>query len=125
MNKFVGGNEIYGLRTVNCGEIYEFDICDPINPMRNMMLEILRPEKHNPYAQIVCYYLWDTTKCAKIEITVYKLDDGTVGSEIYYFKNQSATQHYRSSNHPNFVKLPKKYQSLIKYIQQGFNEIYN
>ena len=88
MYTYIGGNEIYGLHTVNCGEIIKLDTCDLVNPMRELILEVLRPEKHNPNAQIICYYLWDVEKMNKIELTVYRLSDGTMGSEIYHFKNK-------------------------------------
>ena len=124
MFKPIQGNEIYGLRTVNCGELYEFNVCDPVNPMRNLILEILKPEKHNPHAQIACYYLWDTDKCNKIELTIYRLDDGTIGSEIYYFKSRTELQHHRSYNYPNFNKLPKKYSRIISYLRHYFIEFF-
>lgn len=120
----IEGKDIYGLRTVNCGEICEFDACDPINPMRSLILEVLRPEKHNPHAQIICYYLWDTDKCTKIELTIYRRDDGTIGSEIYHFKNRNELQHHKSSNYENFIKLPKKYVKIIEYLKPYFIEVF-
>lgn len=125
MYQQINTKEIYGLRTVNCGEVIEFDTCDPVNPMRNLIVEVLRPEKHNPNAQIMCYYTWDTDKCIKVEITIYRdLKTGMLGSEIYYFHGKHDLQHYRSSNHFMFKKLPKKYVMLVKHLQQAFTEIY-
>jgi len=126
MYRQIDGNVIYGLRTVNCGEIYEFDACDPVNPMRNLIIEVLRPEKHNPKAQIICYYLWDVDKCTKIELTIYRnLEQGRLGSELYYFKGRNDIQHYRSSNHPDFTKLPNKYKKYVNYLMTYFNQIFS
>ena len=124
MYNVIDTNEIYGLRTVNCGEILEFDDPDLVNPMRNLMIEVLRPERHNPNAQIICYYLWDTHTCTKVEITVYKLSNGTMGSEIYYFRSKGALQHHKSYNFPNFFNVPKKFQYIVRYLTQIFNEVY-
>lgn len=124
MFKQIEGKTIYGLRTVNCGELYEFNVCDPINNNRSLILEILKPENYNPHAQIVCYYLWDSEKHTKIELTIYRIDDGTMGSEIYYFKNKDELQHFRSSNYENFVNLPKKYTRIISYLRHYFIEVF-
>ena len=125
MHRIIGGDTIYGLKTVNRGEIIEFDSADPVNPMRNLIVERLNPEKHNPNYQILCYYIWDTNNCTKIELTIYRdLECGRLGSEIYYFKTKNDLQHYRSSNHPDFRKLPQKYKQYVNYLMPYFNQIF-
>ena len=70
-------------------------------------------------------YVYMGCKLNKIELTLYKLEDGTYGSEIYYFKNKDTAQHYRSSNYPNFQKLPKKYMQYMGYLKPCFTAIFN
>ena len=104
---------INGLRTANCGEIQELNLVDPIRKTRNIKVEVLRPEKHNPYCQIICYYFLNE-KGSKVEITLYKnLKDGIYGSEVYFFKNADETQHYRSMNYVGLRNLPIKYEPIV------------
>lgn len=117
---------IHGMSTVNCGEIKQFNgVADPIYKGRQLVLEILEPKNHNPNTQIVCYYYWDTKLDAKVEVTLYRhIKDKTWGSEIYYFKGAKESQHYYSRNYPNFIKMPKKYYDIIKYIHPYFIQIF-
>lgn len=124
---------IRGLRTVNNGEIVQFNRKDLFNNSwifsnnseYKISLEVLRPEKHNPDYQIICYYFWDIKLNAKIEVTLYRnIKTNIWGSEVYYFKNREALQHYKSRNYVNFVELPGKYYTIIKWIHPCFIEIF-
>ena len=125
---------IRGLRTVNNGEIIQFNKKDLFDSNwvfdgksnNKIALEVLRPEKHNPDYQIICYYFWDIKIQAKVEVTLYRnIRTNTYGSEVYYFKDKDSLQHYRSRNYPNFVELPGKYYTIIKWIHPCFMEIFN
>lgn len=124
---------IHGLNTANNGEIIQFNKKDMFDSNWNITnnsdwhvtLEILRPERHNPECQIVCYYFWDKRQQIKIEVTLYKnIKTGKYGSEIYYFKNKYDTQHHKSRNFPNFAGMPKKYYDIIKWIHPCFIEVF-
>lgn len=111
------------LKPVNCGEILETNLKDPINPKNKMWVEVLRPEKHNKDYQIICYYMMNNSR--KIEITLYKnILNNTWGSEIYYFDNKDSLQHYYSKSYKGFVKMPSKYYTIIKYIHPVFIKIF-
>ena len=48
-------SHIRGLRTANCGELVEVKtVEDPLYNGRPIIVEVLRPEKHNPTHQIIC-----------------------------------------------------------------------
>lgn len=117
---------IRGLRTVNCGEIVEVKtVEDPLCNGRPIIVEVLRPEKHNPTHQILCYYLFDKKLGSKVEITLYRdITDGTIGSEIYYFHSKEDIQHYRSMNYTNLNKIPNKYIAIIKQLNVSMHEIF-
>lgn len=114
---------IGSLKTVNCGEIVTIPDKDPFTH-GPLYLEILRPEKHNPNCQIICYYFWKNTckKSApkKVEVTLYKRKDGTWGSEVYYFRTKESLQHYWSRNYENFIGMPKEYYDIVKWIHPYF-----
>lgn len=117
---------IRGLRTVNCGEIVEVKtVEDPLIKGVPIIVEVLRPEKHNPTHQILCYYLFDKKLGSKVEITLYRdITDGTIGSEIYYFHSKEDIQHYRSMNYINLNKIPNKYIAIIKQLNVSMHEIF-
>lgn len=116
---------IHGVGATNNGEYKEFNTEDPIYKGRKLVLEILRPEKHNPNTEMVCYYFWDNKIKAKIKLTLYRhLNNKTMGSEVYYYKDRQDIKHYYSRNYINFVKIPEKYYDIIKYIEPYFREIY-
>lgn len=117
---------IRGLRTVNCGEIVEVKtVEDPLIKGVPIIVEVLRPEKHNPTHQILCYYLFDKKLGSKVEITLYRdITDGTIGSEIYYFHAKEDIQHYRSMNYTNLNKIPNKYIAIIKQLNVSMHEIF-
>lgn len=124
---------IHGLGTVNCGEVKEFkgkDLFDRNWKLSNnsdlhVVLEILRPEKHNPGFEIVCYYYWDKEIEAKVEVTIYRdIKTRKMGSEVYYFKGAKESQHYRSRNYPNFIGMPKKHYDIVKWIYPYFLETF-
>lgn len=115
---------INGLQTANCGEIKELLLYDPIRKTNKLVVEVLRPERHNPYCEIICYYFLNENR-NKVEITLYKnLKDGTYGSEIYFFKTASDTQHYRSMNYINLVGLPKKYEPIVNELFAAHKQIF-
>lgn len=117
---------IRGLRTANCGEIVEVKtVKDPLIKGVPIIVEVLRPEKHNPTHQILCYYLFDKKLGSKVEITLYRdITDGTIGSEIYYFHAKEDIQHYRSMNYTNLNKIPNKYIAIIKQLNVSMHEIF-
>ena len=116
---------INGLSTVNCGIIKQFKVYDPIRKEDTITVELLYPEKHNPRAQIVCYYFMDKDTNSKIEITVYKmLDTKIYGSEVYFFKNRSETQHYRSRNYISFAGIPNKYKGIVNSLLKVHKVVY-
>ena len=124
---------IHGLNTANCGEVIQFKKKDMFdsnwnitnNSDMHVVLEVLRPEKHNLECQIVCYYFWDKKQNIKVEVTIYKnIKTGRYGSEVYYFKDKKETQHHRSRNFPNFVKMPAKYYDIVKWIHPCFLEVF-
>ena len=119
-------SHIRGLRTANCGEIVEVKtVEDPLIKGVPIIVEVLRPEKHNPTHQIICYYLFDKKLGSKVEITLYRdITDGTIGSEIYYFHGREDTQHYRSMNYTNLNKIPNKYIAIIKQLNVSMHEIF-
>lgn len=115
---------IRDLKTVNCGEIISIPHKDPLTN-ETLYLEVLRPEKHNPTHQIICYYLFDKKLGSKVEITLYRdITDGTIGSEIYYFHSKEDTQHYRSMNYTNLNKIPNKYILIISQLNKAMHEIF-
>lgn len=124
---------IHGLSTVNCGEIRQFnkkDIFDSNWRITNnsdwhVTLEILRPEKHNPDCEIVCYYFWDKKQNIKVEVTLCRnIKTRKWSSEVYYFKTKQDIQHYRSRVFPGFVDMPSKYYDIIKWIHPCFLEVF-
>ena len=116
---------VHGVGTVNSGIMKEFDVEDPIYKGRKLVLEVLKPEKHNPYAEIICYYYWDTKLKSKVEVTLYRnLKTKTMGSEVYYFRDKKDTQHYYSRNYENFIKMPEKYYRIAQYIEPYFRQIF-
>jgi len=124
---------IHGLTTVNGGDIKQFNKRDIFDYNWNLtdksdnhvVLEILYPKKHNPNAQIVCYYFWDKKASRKIEVTIYRvITTGEWGSEIYYFKNKESLQHYQVRHYRNFANMPEKYYNIVKWIHPCFLEIF-
>ena len=124
---------IHGLTTVNGGEIKQFNKPDIFESdwslsdksSRHLVLEILRPEKHNPYCQIVCYYFWDRKESRKVMVTLHRdIRNNTWGSTVYYFKDAKSLQHYHSRNYNNFVGMPQKYYDIVHYIHPNFIEIF-
>ena len=118
---------IRDLKTVNCGEIISIPHKDPLTS-ETLYLEVLRPEKHNPDCQILCYYFWqhDSFRRAprKTEVTLYRRKDGTWGSEVYYFRTKESLQHYWSRNYENFVGMPKEYYDIVKWIHPYFVRVF-
>lgn len=118
---------IRDLKTVNCGEIISIPHKDPLTN-ETLYLEVLRPEKHNPNCQIVCYYLWKNSYKKslpkKVEITLYRRKDGTWGSEVYYFRTKMDIHHYYSRNYENFIGMPKDYYDIVKWIHPFFLQIF-
>ncbi len=117
---------IRGLRTVNCGEITEVKtVEDPIYKGQPIIVEVLRPEKHNPTHQIVCYYCIDSKTGNKVEITLYRsLENGNIGSETYFFDSKDSIQHYTSRNYDNMHKLPTKYIKIVAQLNKAMYEIF-
>ena len=118
---------IRDLKAVNCGEIISIPHKDPLTS-ETLYLEVLRPEKHNPNCQIICYYLWKNgykkSSPKKVEITLYRTKDGIWGSEVYYFKTKMDTHHYYSRDYENFIGMPKDYYDIIKWIHPFFLKIF-
>lgn len=118
---------INDLKAVNCGEILSFAHKDPLNS-QTLYLEVLRPEKHNPNCQIVCYYFWQKAHGSKsprkVMLTLYRTKDGIWGSEVYYFRTKLCLHHYYSKNYEKFVGMPKDYYDIIKWIHPIFIEIF-
>lgn len=119
--------EIRGLRTVNCGEVKTLkNIEDPIFKGKDITVEILRPNKHNPEYQIICYYYYDDKIGAKVEVTLYRcISRIDFGSEVYFFKNKDSLQHYRSMNYNASHKLPKKYRDIVYKLYEVLNTEFN
>lgn len=120
---------INGLNTVNCGEIIWLDAQDPVNKKLRLGVEVLRPEKHNPNAEIMCYYFWDSALNkgvgAKIELSIYRvLDKNKWGAEVRYFTNAKDLHPYRSVVYSEFIRMPGKYYELVKYLHKYFRMIY-
>ena len=117
---------IRDLRTVNCGEIMELKtIEDPLVKGASILVEVLRPEKHNRDYQIVCYYYFDKKLCSKVEVTLYRnIINGKIGSEVYFFHSKDETHHYRSMNYTNLNKIPNKYIAIIKQLNVSMHEIF-
>lgn len=117
---------IRGLRTANCGEIVTIkNIEDPLFKGQPIIIEVLRPEKHNPTHQIICYYLFDKKLGSKVEVTLYRdITNGAIGSEIYYFHNKEDTQHYRSMNYVGLNNIPDKYLLIISQLSKAMYEIF-
>ena len=117
---------IRGIRTVNCGEVVTIrTIEDPLFKGQPIILEVLRPEKHNPTHQIICYYLFDKKLGSKVEVTLYRdITNGTKGSEIYYFHSKEDIQHYRSMNYTNLKNVPNKYLSIISQLNKAMHEVF-
>lgn len=114
-----------GLTTQNSGRIIEVNMADPFVKGQNMRLEVLEHKRHNPDYDILAYYFFDKNlnngHGAKVEVTIYRnIHNGTYGSEVYYFKDSRVSQHYFSRNYLNFVKMPKKYYDIVKYIHPVF-----
>lgn len=124
---------IHNLTTVNGGEIIQFKKKDMFNQNWNktnksdwhVTLEILRPENHNPHAEIVNYYYWDKQLGAKIEISLYRYkESGKMGADVYYFKKADSPQHYTSRHYEGFANMPEKYYEIIKWIYPCFIEVF-
>jgi hypothetical protein len=113
-----------GCTTVNCGIIKVLNERDPFIPEYPMMVEVLRPENHNPYANIVCYYYWDKENCRKVEVTIsvnFKVKSKPrVVSEVYFFHSKTDSQHYTSRVY-NLDEVPAKYSKIIALLKIAYN----
>lgn len=107
---------IRGLRTVNCGEITEVaGVEDPLYEGQPIIVEVLRPEKHNPIYLILCYYYIDNKTGHKVEIALNRnIKTKSIGVEIYFFEDKDSIQHYTSRAYNDISKLPKKYLKIAK-----------
>ena len=117
--------EIRGLRTVNCGEILEVTVEDPLYEGQPIIVEVLRPEKHNPTHQIVCYYYIDNKTGHKVEVTIHRnLETGNIGSEVYFFDSKESIQYYTSRNYDDISKLPKKYLKIAVQLNKALYKVF-
>lgn len=116
---------IRGLATANCGEIVTINnVEDPIVTGEPIIVEVLRPEKHNPTHQIVCYYYFDKKLNSKVEVTLYRdITNGNIGSEVYFFKGNNI-QHYKSANYVKLNYMPMKYANIITQLNKALNSVF-
>lgn len=117
---------IRDLKTVNCGEIVEVKtVEDPLLRGETIIVEVLRPEKHNPTHQILCYYYFDNKLSSKVEVTLYRdITNGAIGSEVYFFHSKEDIQHYRSAHYTNFCKVPSKYIKIIGQLNKAMSVLF-
>ena len=126
MKRIDTNREIRGLRTANCGEITEVaGVEDPLYEGQPIIVEVLRPEKHNPTHQIVCYYYIDNKTGNKVEVTIHRsLETGNIGSEVYFFDSKESIQHYTSRNYDDIRKLPKKYLKIAVQLNKALCKVF-
>jgi hypothetical protein len=112
-----------GCTTVNCGIVRSLNIPDPMRPDHNAEVEILRPENHNPHANIVCYYYWDAEATRKVEVTLAVVNKNpykpVIQSEVYFFYSKTESMHYTSRVY-SLDKLPKKYDNILKLLKKAY-----
>ena len=93
-----------------------------IKNVNGMNVEILSHNFHNPHCNIVCYYIVEDG--IKKEITYYEniKENNIKGSELYFFKNKSESQHYYSRHYKNGT-IPKRYNDIVKKLKEAFKKI--
>jgi hypothetical protein len=118
-------SEIRGLRTVNCGEIVTLNnVEDPLRNGEPLIVEVLRPENHNPTHQIVCYYYINKEIGSKVEVTLAKnITNNTLSSEVYFFKGNDI-QHYRSKYYADIKNVPLKYFKILDQLAKAMKILF-
>lgn len=113
-----------GCTTVHNGQLITCDINDPFNIGISLQIEKIA---NNPsYNAIAYYYQEDSGKgLIKNCIILYKNRKTLVtGTKVCKYGGPESNTMYWSRDYKRFIKMPKKYYDIVKYIHREFVKLY-
>lgn len=120
---------IYDLKTIHNGKVFttgnkDIDALNYVEKTepRQLKLECCSMEK----CKAAFYYYFDTKLLAKVCIGVYqsRVNSSDVIVEVSYFKAKNFDKPYLTKKYPRYVGLPKKYYTIIKYIDPSVRQAF-